>query len=202
MSYIEYMADPRQHQLHETLPVGTPERATLRSQIAPRLTHGGPPSVGRRKTTRPWNPQAPVHLVLTSHRAKGAWSLLHRKNRAKIQVLIYRYAERFNVRIYRASNVGNQLQLLVKASDRKQLADYLRVLAGRVAVMVSGAKKGIKRIGKFWQHLTYSRLVNWGKDFFGVRKLLEEIQLTPLAEGGELALDIPQKCRTLRPPPE
>jgi hypothetical protein len=193
---------PPQKPLHETLPVGSAARSRLQAQLTPRLSHGGPKSVRRRKTARPWNPKAPVHLVLSSHRAKGAWSLQHRKHRAKVQALIYRYAERFKVRIYRASNVGNQLQLLVKASDRKQLADYLRVLAGRVAVTVTGAQKGIKRIGKFWGHLTYSRLVNWGKDFFSVRKLLEELQLTPLAGQGVPAPVAPQKCRTPKPPPE
>jgi hypothetical protein len=113
-----------------------------------------------------------VHLVLNTSRGKGAWSLLHRKNRNRIQAMIYRYAERFQVRVYRATNTGKGLQLLVKASDRKALADFLRVLAGRVAISVSGAKKGTNRIGKFWDHLVWSRLVNWGRDFFGVREQL------------------------------
>lgn len=52
--------------------------------------------------------------------------------------------------VYRFANVGDHLHLLVKANDRKDLADYLRVLAGRIAVTVSGARKHVKRIGKFW----------------------------------------------------
>ncbi len=84
--------------------------------------------------------------------------------------MVYVYAERFQIKVYRAANVGNHLHLLVKAKERKHLADYLRVLAGRIAVSVSGAKKGIKRIGKFWDYLYWSRLVNWGRDFYQVRK--------------------------------
>ena len=94
--------------------------------------------------------------------------------------MIYVYAERFKVRVYRAANKGEQLHLLVKAKNRKQLADFLRVLAGRVAVTVTGAKKGLKRIGKFWDYLTWSRLVNWGQDFFQVQQYVQFTDETDL----------------------
>ena len=84
--------------------------------------------------------------------------------------MIYVYAARFKVHVYRAANVGDHLHLLVKSSDRKALADYLRVLAGRIAVTVSGAQKGVKRIGKFWDHLCWSRLVKWGREFHVVQR--------------------------------
>lgn len=98
--------------------------------------------------------------------------MLKRKHRSKVTSMVYVYAKRFKVHVYRATNVGNHLHLLVKAKDRKSLADYLRVLAGRVAVTITGARKGVKRIGKFWDHLCWSRLVNWGRDFFHVRDSL------------------------------
>jgi REP element-mobilizing transposase RayT len=84
--------------------------------------------------------------------------------------MIYVYAKRFQVKVYRAENIGNQLHLLIKAQEKKQLADYLRVLAGRVAVVVTGAQKLVKKIGRFWDYLYWSRLVNWGQDFFQTRK--------------------------------
>jgi len=111
-------------------------------------------------------------LVLKSTRARGAWSMRHRSHRSKITSMVYVYARRFKIEVYRATNVGNHLHLLVKAKDRKNLADYLRVLAGRVAVTVTGARKGVKRIGKFWDSLYFSRLVNWGRDFYRVRDYL------------------------------
>lgn len=168
----------RQESLETTLPIGSTERAQLKRALKPRTVHGGPPSVGVRKTTRPWNSSAPVHLVLKSKRAKKAWWLLHRKHQSKIQAMIYRYAERFQVRVFVSKNAGNEIHLLVKAQDRKALADYLRVLAGRVAVSVTGAQKGLKKIGKFWDTLVWSRLVNWGPDFFGVRKLIQHLAPT------------------------
>ena len=143
-------SSPKQPLLHTTLPLSSKERSKLRATLLPRVRHGGQSSIKRRKTTRPFATNVPIHLVLKSKRAKGLWSLLHRKNKARVQVSIYQYAERFKIKVYSAANVGNHLHLLVKAYDRKNLADFLRVLAGRIAVTVTGAYKGVKRIGKFW----------------------------------------------------
>jgi REP element-mobilizing transposase RayT len=168
---------PQQTNFTELLPIGSKQRAKLKSQLTPRLTHGGAKSVKKRKTARPFSPGAPVHLVLKSKRAKGSWSLLHRKNQARVNAMIYVYAHRFKVKVYRAANVGNHLHLLLKASEKKHLADYLRVLAGRVAVTVSGAQKGVKKIGRFWDYLYWSRLVNWGRDFYYARRYVSANEL-------------------------
>jgi REP element-mobilizing transposase RayT len=165
----------RQAKLSEVLLMGSKVRAKLKANLEPRVSHGGLPSIKKRKTTRPFSPEAPVHLVLQATRARGLWSLLHRKNRATVRSMIYVYAARFKVKVYRASNVGNQLHLLVKAKEKKHLADFLRVLAGRIAVVVTGAKKQVKRIGKFWDYLVWSRLIRWGVEFYSVRKFVAEI---------------------------
>jgi hypothetical protein len=89
--------------------------------------------------------------------------------------MIYVYAARFKVRVYRATNVGNQLHLLVKAKEKKHLADFLRVLAGRIAVIVTGAKKYVKRVGKFWDYLVWSRLIRWGTEFYSVRTFVADM---------------------------
>ena len=101
--------------------------------------------------------------------------MLHRKHRGKILSMIYVYAGRFKVHVYRASNVGNHLHLLVKAQEKKQLQDFLRVLAGRVAITV-------KRVGKFWDDLVWSRLVNWGKDFFNVSRYVLANELESISK--------------------
>lgn len=162
----------KQGKLSESLPIGSKERSQIKATVEGRIAHGGEDSVGKRKTTRPYSPKAPTHIVLKSNRARGRWSLRHRKNQAKITAMIYVYARRFKVQVFRAANTGNELQLLVKSSERKALADYLRVLAGRIAVTVSGAQKGVKRIGKFWNHLCWSRLVKWGHEFHRVQRMV------------------------------
>ncbi len=154
--------------------MGSEVRLKLKANLEPRRSHGGLPSIRKRKTTRPFSPQAPVHLVLKATRARGVWSLLHRKNRARVQAMIYGYAARFKVRVYRASIASDHLHLLVKAKEKKNLADFLRVLAGRIAVTVTGAKKYVKRIGKFWDYLYWSRLIQWGAEFYRVREYVAE----------------------------
>ncbi len=162
-----------QSKLHHALPIGSKERAELRAKIDPKLSHGGKKAVGKRKTARPFSPKAPTQIFLYSSRAKGLWNLNHRKNRARILSQIYVYAARFKVHVYKATNEGNYIHLLVKCDDRKKMADYLRVLAGRVAIGVTGARKHVKRVGKFWDHLCWSRLVNFGQDFFNTRALFK-----------------------------
>ena len=163
----------RQSELHETLPVGTETRAQIQGHLHPRLSHGGPASRGKRKTKRPFTEKAPVHLVLSSKRARGIWSFQHRKNHARIQGMIFTYAERFKIKVHQTRTSGGTLHVLARARDRKNLADFLRVLAGRIAVVVSGAKKGQKRIGKFWNELCWSKLINWGREFDEVVHLIK-----------------------------
>jgi hypothetical protein len=159
----------KQASLKETLPIGSEERSKLTQQLEPRVVHGGNSASGKRKTPRPFNGKAPLHLVLHSKRAKGPWSFTHKKNQSRITAMIYVYGARFKVHVYRAAIEGDELQLLVKAKERKHLADFLRVLAGRVAVTVTGAKKGKKQVGKFWDFLYWSKLINWGPEFFHVQ---------------------------------
>jgi hypothetical protein len=167
----------KQAKLSESLPIGSKERSQIKANVDGRIAHGGEDSIGKRKTTRPYSPKAPTHIILKSNRAKGKWSLRHRQNQAKITAMIYVYATRFKVKVYRASNNGHEIHLLVKATERKALADYLRVLAGRIAVTVSGARKGIKRIGKFWNHLCWSRLVKWGHEFHHVQRMVMTVAI-------------------------
>ena len=86
--------------------------------------------------------------------------------------MAFTYAQRFKVKIYRIKIAAGEIHLLVKSKDRKGLADFLRVFAGRLAVFISGAKKTVKKIGKFWNELCWSRVIQWGQDFFNVRKEL------------------------------
>lgn len=200
----------KQQKLTDTLPVGSKQKAKLSARFEPRVVHGGTESRGKRKTARPFVPKTSLHVVLKSKRAKGLWSMKHRKHESKITSMVYVYAARFRVHVYRFANVGNHLHLLVKAQDRKDLADFLRVLAGRIAVTVSGARKHVKRIGKFWDHLCWSRLVKWGREFQVVRRYVFANQMEALGfdEGvaklaGEPAgLKLSQRLRreTLRDP--
>jgi hypothetical protein len=61
-----------------------------------RTQHGGDVRRGQRKLERPVSTRRPMHLVLTSHRARGPLSL--RKHDAAVRDVLRRMARRFEVR--------------------------------------------------------------------------------------------------------
>src|SRR6266545_4689769 len=63
-----------------------------------RTEHGGSVRRGRRKLERPVSVRRPMHVVLTSHRARGPWSL--RKHERAVRDALRAMAERFGIRIY------------------------------------------------------------------------------------------------------
>ena len=123
---------------------------------------GGSLQKGKRKSARPLNPKTTLHIVLKSSRARGAWSMLRHKT--KIRDLLERVANENQIKIYQYSNVGNHLHLLVQLKDRKCFQKFLRVFSGRVALLVTGAKKGNAQ-GPFWNERPFTRIVEWGRDF-------------------------------------
>lgn len=127
------------------------------------LHYGGDKVRGKRKRARPFDPKRPVHLTMRSSVARGQFSLLHPRNRKRVDEAVTRLSRKWGVRIYRFSNVGNHVHFLLQAGERRGFQAFLRELSGRIAMLVTGAAKGRGR--KFWDHLAWSRVVNWGKDF-------------------------------------
>jgi len=137
----------------------------VRAELA-RTEHGGVVGVGRRKLERPVSTRRPMHLVLSSDRAKGAWSL--RRHDRAVRETLRTVARRFGIRVYDFANVGSHLHLLVRARRRAQFQGFLRSFAGIVARRVTGARRG-HPAGAFFNGLAWSRIVSWGRDYFGVR---------------------------------
>src|SRR5439155_15975924 len=75
-----------------------------------RTAHGGAVRRGRRKLERPVSTRRPMHVVLSSARARGPWSL--RKHQGAVRDALREMAQRFGVRIYEFANVGSHLHLL------------------------------------------------------------------------------------------
>jgi REP element-mobilizing transposase RayT len=126
----------------------------------PPKTHGGAGSVGRRKVARPLVTKRPMHFIFRSSRAKGAWNFL--KHEDRIEQVLAATAQRFGIKIYRFANVGNHIHLLVQGRRREDLQNFLRVFPQAVAFLVTKARKG-RAIGKFWDALAFSRIVEWGR---------------------------------------
>jgi REP element-mobilizing transposase RayT len=133
--------------------------------------HGGPTRSGQRKTSRPLEPSLPLYLALRSSRARGKWSLQRSTTEARIQEILRELSQRHGVKVFEYANGGDQLHLLLRAKSRAGFQAFLRAFAGLTARLVTGAKKG-KPSGKFWDALTYSRVLAWGKEFDLIRELV------------------------------
>jgi REP element-mobilizing transposase RayT len=131
-----------------------------------RTQHGGDVRRGQRKLERPVSTRRPMHVVLTSHRAKGPWSL--RKHHQAVREVLRRMARRFQIRIYDFANVGSHLHLVLRARRREAFQGFLRSFAGIVARRVTGAKRS-RPSGPFFDRLAWSRVVSWGRDYWGLR---------------------------------
>jgi REP element-mobilizing transposase RayT len=145
--------------------------------------HGGEHTQGKRKSKRPFDPKQALHVVLRSSKARGEFSKLHPKNCNHVKSLVSRLKQRWGIRVYRYANVGNHLHLLIRARSRADWQGFIRELSGGVAIIVTGAKKGlaIKRTrGRgFWDQLVFTRIVQFGRDF----KKVAQYVLTNLWEG-------------------
>ena len=141
------------------------------------IAHGGDHTKGKRKERRPFDPKQALHVVLRSSKARGHWSMLNRRHSQPIHDFTHGLADRFGVRIYCYANVGNHIHLLIRAKSRPVLQRFLRELAGAIAIIVTGAKKGASLVKNnqdrgFWDHLLFTRIVAFGRDFKGMRSYL------------------------------
>ncbi len=89
--------------------------------------------------------------------------MLHPHNKNHIDRYIREISEKWGVRVYRFANVGNHIHMLIQVKKRWQLRAFLRESAGTIARVITGAKKGYS-VGRFWDELLWSRIVNWGRD--------------------------------------
>ena len=136
-----------------------------------RTQHGGDVRRGQRKLERPVSTRRPMHVVLTSQRARSL-----RKHDRVVREVLRRMARRFQIRIYDLANVGSHLHLVLRARRREAFQGFLRSFAGIVARRVMGAERG-RRTGRFFDGLAWTRVINWGRDYWGVRHYVFRNQL-------------------------
>ncbi len=152
--------------------------------------------------------------------------MLSPKHCNPIRDLVDHLKKHWNVSVYRYANVGNHLHLLIRAKTRRSWQGFIRELAGGIAMIVTGARKGMSlahpklsgvppsALRGFWDHLVYSRIVNFGRDFnnvaryvltnlwegFGVpvRKFLDQgFRILEISEGGGIFVPVNMNHRML-----
>lgn len=141
------------------------------------LSHGGDLARGKRKRMRPFDPKRPAHVVMHSSRARGPWSLL--KHKVLVIWHLNEISERFGIKLIKETNLGSHLHLIIKAPSRRAFQNWLRLLAGTIALHITRAKKGSPK-GKFWDELAFTRVVAWGRDLLGLRAYLSKNEIEAL----------------------
>jgi REP element-mobilizing transposase RayT len=147
-------------------------------------SHGGDLSRGKRKMFRPVDPKQALHVILKSSKARGSLSMLHPKHCNHIEAFVRETAKRWGVKLYRFANVGNHIHLLIQVPTREAWKRFSKEVSGGIAQIVTGAKKGMG-LGRnqdasipesakrgFWDHLIFTRIVSFGRDFQGMARYL------------------------------
>ena len=167
-------------------------------------SHGGACAKKRAKARRPLDSRKPIHVILRSINARGVLSLKATREREARIASIMRRADKQGVRILSLANVGNHLHAIVRFSSRVQFANWLRVAAGLIARLVTGACRG-KPFGKFWDDLTFTRVIHPGRDLEAMISYLKanriEAWFGKVARELFLAEQADQRARVVRRKP-
>lgn len=178
--------------------------------------HGGSLSVNKRRSRRVLSTRESIHLTLRSNFANGNRSLLCNQ---EIVNHVMRKAEcYFRIKVYRHAICGNHLHLLIRGKTRGELQNFFRVFAGHTAQMIlnkwplteleklklKSTQTGVKKNQRqFWEMLTYTRIITWGREFARVanyilRNTLEALNV--IAYRPRKRIHRP-KCKKSREPP-
>ncbi len=126
-------------------------------------------AIGKRKTARVLDRRKPLHFVLKSKRSVNLYS-----QRILLRRLLFLYAKRFGVKVYKESVQKDHFHFCIKITNRHLYRAFIRALTGVIS----------QKLGKgLWILAPYSRVVTWGRDFLGV---LDYILLNDCEVGGRV----------------
>jgi REP element-mobilizing transposase RayT len=109
---------------------------------------------GKRKTARVLDCRKPLHFVLKSKKTGNLYS-----HRVLIRKLLYLYAKRFGVKVYKESVQKDHFHFCIKITNRLLYRAFIRALTGVIS----------QHLGKgLWILKPYSRIVSWGREFLNV----------------------------------
>ncbi len=124
---------------------------------------------GRRKTARVLDRRKPLHFVLKSKKSVNLYF-----HRISIRKLLFLYAKKFGVKVYKESVQKDHFHFCITITNRLLYRGFIRALTGVIS----------QKLGKgLWILAPYSRVVTWGRDFLAV---LDYILLNDCEVGGRV----------------
>jgi len=100
--------------------------------------------------------------------ANGSMSMLHPKRESLVHEQVRKTALKHGIRLRRYVNVGNHLHLIVQIPSKPAWKAFIRELAGTIAMLMTGARKGCEQ--KFWNETAFTRIVTWGRDYENLKR--------------------------------
>lgn len=122
----------------------------------------------KRKTYRPITSQKPIHLVLRSQMVLSHGGF--KAHRKQVQDIIYKFSQRYNVKIYSLVLCSNHLHFVLRYKDKIEFQNFLRTITGLIAKSISSDKG-------FWLHRPFTRVLSWGRDFENALNYVDKNQL-------------------------
>ncbi len=150
----------------------------------PKDKFGGSLLKGNPRGKRPIHSKLPIHLVMRSSHARGVMSMRHPVQFARVNEMVRDVARHYGVTIYEYANVGNQMHLLIRITNRQCWLKFIRALSGRLAQCLQNLSGPIQGIENFWDHRPFTRIVrSWQRAYRSVKLY---VQLNELEGAGEI----------------
>lgn len=134
-----------------------------------------------RKRKRELDFKRSTHLVL---RLKENLPSLFCARDKKLREGFYKIAEKYSVKIYEMVFNHTHVHILVKLPSRESYRAFIREVTSR-CVNYWSKKTGIK-LRRVFVTLPFTRTIEWGRDFLGIKKYFEKNE----KQSGELQLKI------------
>jgi len=141
------------------------------------------------KRARPLTTKQPLHLMLRSELAKGKLSFI--KHDKDLKRILSRLGKRFGIVLLDYANSGERLHMVVKLSKRETFTPFMRSATGLIAREILNVQRGrawlerpapdVEVAGpqkrRFWEGRPFSRVINSGDDFKGVKRYFAMLRL-------------------------
>jgi len=138
-----------------------------------------------------------MHVVFRSTKAVGKKDFRYGENYRKICAILDSVGRQTDVEVKKFRNVGNHFHFLIRSREANSLRQFLKLLPQKVALLISGAKKGSPK-GRFFDLTAFTRIVEWGRDYANV---IRYIIKNGLEELGHSKAEVREFFRILRTDP-
>lgn len=85
---------------------------------------------------------------------------------------LYSLAAKYGIKFYRLSINSNHIHSLLRMTNHRLFASFLREVSGKTAMKVVGSAKGRAAGEKFWM-VPFTRIVQWGAAYLKACRYVE-----------------------------